>query len=37
MIVVDANMLLCAYDQKSPLHAPARTWWEDHLTLFVYQ
>ena len=31
MIVPDANLLLYAYDEASPLHAPARVWWEERL------
>lgn len=32
MIVVDANLLLYAYDASSPRHAAARVWWEDRLS-----
>lgn len=28
MIVPDTNLLLYAYDRTSPLHAPAKVWWE---------
>lgn len=28
MIVPDANLLLYAYDSRSPFHAQARGWWE---------
>ena len=28
MIVLDANILLCAYDSASPFHAKARSWVE---------
>lgn len=31
MILVDANVLLYAYDSSSPSHAPARTWLESVL------
>ena len=33
MILVDANILLYAYDSSSPEHAKARTWWERRLSL----
>lgn len=32
MIVLDANLLLHAYDSESPLHAPARRWLEQALS-----
>ena len=32
MILVDANLLLYAYDQSSPHHGPARRWLEDVLS-----
>jgi toxin-antitoxin system PIN domain toxin len=32
VIVPDANLLLYAYDSRSPFHAAARTWWETCLT-----
>ncbi len=32
MILVDANLLLYAYDSESPHHAPARTWFEGVLS-----
>jgi len=32
MILVDANILLYAYDASSPRHAAARAWWEDRLS-----
>jgi len=28
MIVPDTNLLLYAYDRTSPLHLPAKAWWE---------
>ena len=31
MILVDANLLLYAYDSESPHHQPARNWLEDAL------
>lgn len=31
MILPDANLLLYAYDQTSPFHEKAKTWWEDRL------
>ncbi len=32
MILVDANLLLYAYDAGSPQHAAARRWWEECLS-----
>ncbi len=32
MILVDANLLLYAYDQDSPHHAVARTWLENEIS-----
>lgn len=32
MIIPDANLLLDAYDSRSPHHDAARQWWEDCLT-----
>jgi hypothetical protein len=32
MILVDANVLLYAYDAASPRHKAARTWWEERLS-----
>lgn len=32
MIVPDVNLLLYAYDDASPFHARARTWWTDCLS-----
>lgn len=32
MIVPDANVLLYAYNQSAPQHAPARDWWEAALS-----
>lgn len=32
MILVDANLLLYAYDAASPHHEAARTWWEERLS-----
>ncbi len=32
MILVDANVLLYAYDASSSRHEPARRWWEDRLS-----
>ncbi len=32
MILVDANILLYAYDQSSTFHEKARLWWEDRLS-----
>ena len=32
MILVDANLLLYAYDSSSPFHGKARTWWENTLS-----
>jgi uncharacterized protein len=32
MILVDANLLLYAYDAASPNHQAARQWWEDRLS-----
>ena len=29
MIVPDLNLLVYAYNDGAPLHAPARRWWED--------
>lgn len=31
MIAPDANLLIYAYDQTSPHHAAARSWWQDCL------
>lgn len=31
MIIPDANLLLYAYDAKSPFHARAKAWWEQLL------
>lgn len=28
MILPDANLLLYAYDEASPFHERAKTWWE---------
>ncbi len=32
MILVDANILLYAEDELSPLHEPARIWWDKQLS-----
>jgi toxin-antitoxin system PIN domain toxin len=32
MILVDANVLLCAYDAASPRHEAAKAWWEERLS-----
>jgi len=32
MIIPDANLLLYAYDEESPWHEIAQSWWEDLLT-----
>lgn len=32
MIIPDANLLIYAYDTKSPFHRAARRWWEDALS-----
>jgi len=32
MILPDANLLLYAYDEASPFHEKAKTWWEDLLS-----
>lgn len=32
MILVDANILLYAEDARSPLHEPARKWWDEQLS-----
>ena len=32
MTLVDANVLLYAYDSSSPRHRAARTWWEERLS-----
>ncbi|OGQ91073.1 MAG: twitching motility protein PilT [Deltaproteobacteria bacterium RIFOXYA12_FULL_58_15] len=32
MILVDANLLLYAYDGSSPFHERARNWWQDQLS-----
>ena len=32
MIVPDANLLIYAYDETSPHHAPAKRWWVDTLS-----
>ena len=32
MILPDANLLLYAYDEASPFHARAKTWWSDCLS-----
>jgi predicted nucleic acid-binding protein len=32
MILVDANLLLYAYDAGSPQHEAARSWWEERLS-----
>ena len=32
MILVDANVLLYAYDTSSPKHGTARAWWEERLS-----
>lgn len=32
MILVDANLLLYAWDQSSPRHEKARKWWEERLS-----
>ncbi len=32
MIVPDANLLLYAYDSRSPFHTRARSWWETTLS-----
>jgi toxin-antitoxin system PIN domain toxin len=32
MILPDANLLLYAYDEKSPFHSAAKAWWEDLLS-----
>jgi toxin-antitoxin system PIN domain toxin len=32
MILVDANVLLYAYDGSNPLHEAALSWWEDRLS-----
>ena len=32
MIIPDANLLLYAYDEASPFHAPAREWWRGCLS-----
>lgn len=32
MIVPDVNLLLHAYNADSPVHAQARSWWEDTLS-----
>lgn len=32
MILVDANVLLYAYDAASPRHAAAKAWWEERLS-----
>ena len=29
MIIPDANLLLYAYDEASPFHARARSWWSE--------
>jgi hypothetical protein len=31
VIVPDINLLVHAYNSESPVHAAARTWWEDLL------
>lgn len=33
MIVPDVDLLVYAYNEASSLHAPAREWWEDRMTL----
>lgn len=32
MILVDANLLIYAYEQRTPQHAPARTWLDAQLS-----
>ena len=32
MILVDANLLLYAYDTSAPAHQAAKIWWEDRLS-----
>lgn len=32
MIIPDANLLLYAYDETSPFHEKAKSWWEDLLS-----
>jgi hypothetical protein len=32
MIIVDVNLLLYAYDGRSPLHEQARMWWQSALS-----
>jgi hypothetical protein len=32
MILVDANVLLYAYDASSPRHGAAKAWWEERLS-----
>ena len=32
MIIPDANLLLYAYDEASPLHARAKSWWSECLS-----
>lgn len=32
MIIPDANLLLYAYDEKSPFHPQAKLWWESLLS-----
>jgi uncharacterized protein len=32
VIVPDINLLIHAYNSDSPVHAPARAWWEDLLS-----
>lgn len=32
MILPDVNLLVYAYNEGAPLHAPSRQWWEDLMT-----